>query len=820
MADQAFDPAQANTSASAKGPAFVSRSRLESQVDAPILASDGSLLPTLRTPYVRWILFLAVTLQIYAWWRVDGYQLADSVEFMERARALVRGEQLVDAGVVRPIGFSFLLIPVFGLGEWIGVRDERALVWCVVLLQMALGLVLAWRCMRIGARVAARTGAIAAGFIVVTNPVFLQWSTQPISDLAAGVCFAFALELVLERGSFRRSLVAGLWLGVGFTVAYKTLLFTLLLIAFSMVRDRFKRTAAWRGLVPGVSIAILVQCTLDWVMYRSFGASIANYFAANFVQIITIVMYRISVLFHWEWLYKRGEELYYYKEKLLGIEDYEGRGEMSLASKQPLYFYVTALPTFFVWPLIAVGVAALVRLFKRREAKLVMLACVSAGAFAVMSLKGSKDFRLALPLLPLLAPWLASGWEWIASDLLRGRAQTRALLAAGGSVAVIVLSISALMQFNVKHFGGYWSASDWVDAFARSTYRERLARTVWPGKDGEPEPLRVGYAYHWAVYLRHSPLVQVAKLPWQLNLWKQYEKKVDHGSLEKAEDFAAIEDLDLFVVHLPILSSNPDLMSFVNARFEVLAALYDQRTYDDIGPIFVLARRTGSKDARTFFDVTRGVGEEEFTRARQVEPPLDFVDIENQDRVRLLGVEYTTLPPQEFGWITYHWRVPRPVQRDWWILDRMTSPNETNVWENNHAPAYGTRPTSHWTPDEIVSESYLVVPAHRAYESFGRVRPIGNAYRRGDLIPTRTWMKLVALDPTTLKGPGSPTIVAEMMPARLGAAGPVRTPAEVGLQEMPDGIQFAADDFVRVASFFIPVLAPWRLPDDGRPVED
>jgi hypothetical protein len=293
-----------------------------------------------------------------------------------------------------------------------------------------------------------------------------------------------------------------------------------------------------------------------------------------------------------------------------------------------------------------------------------------------------------------------------------------------------------------------------------------------------------------------------------------------NGLREKSEDFEALEELDLFVVHLPILTSNPDLMSFVNRQFEVIATLYDQSTYEDIGPIFVLHRRTGSAHAHTFFDVTRGMSEAEFVSAHQIEPVLDFVDVENGDRMRLLGVEYTTLPPQDFGWITYHWRVPAAVKRNWFILDRLTSPYEARTWENNHYPASNTLPVTGWTPDEILSESYLVVPSHRAYDPARPVLPIGNAYRRGDLIPTRTWMKLVELDPATVGGPGPPTILREMMPARLGAAATVRTPAEVGLQEMPDGIQFAADDFVRVAGFFIPVRGPWRLPDDGRPVED
>jgi hypothetical protein len=645
----------------------------------------------------------------------------------------------------------------------------------------------------------------------------MQYSTQPIADLAAGTCFAFALEPLFDRCSFRRALRAGVWLGLGFMVAYKTLLVSLLVIAFLFLRDRFKHSSTWRGLIPGLLAAMLLQCFLDWWMYGTFGKTVYNYLAANVLGVLTSVIMRIAIWTKNEWLYWKGTDLYQLKQTIHEIP-WDTANARELRQRQHPLFYILEFPTFFVWPVIAVSCLAVVRTFVERKAAAIMLLVLVIGALAVMSNKGSKDFRLMLQLLPLLAPLVAYGWEWVVMAL-RPRGGL-ALVTIGGAIAVLVLSVATLQKINVKHFGGYWAASDWVDEHARATYAERLRTSPWPGRDGEPEPLRVGFAYHWAVYCRHSPLVEVVKLPWQLNLWKQYEELKQGGLREKADDFATLEDLDVFVVHLPILSGNDDLMRFVNTRFEVIAAFYDQRTYDDIGPIFVMARRTGSAHACTFFEVTRGVGEADFTRARQIQPALDFLDGASGDRVRLLGVEYKSLPPQEFGWITYHWRVPHKAQRDWFVLDRMTSPHETNVWENNHAPAYGTLPTSTWNPDEIVSESYVVVPSHRWSLSFGAVRPIGDAYRRGDLIPTRTWMKLVELDPETV-GPGlTPAIRAEMMPARIGAPAPVRTPEEVGLQETPDGIQFAADDFVRVGGFFIPVRSTWRLPDDGRPVED
>src|SRR5205814_7135563 len=103
-------------------PAFVSRTtqaRRNADSAAPILDAHGHPLPGLRDRGVRWMIALTLCLQLLAWVRVDGYQLADSVEFMERALVFVRGERLIDAGAVRPFGFSFALMPFFALADWL-----------------------------------------------------------------------------------------------------------------------------------------------------------------------------------------------------------------------------------------------------------------------------------------------------------------------------------------------------------------------------------------------------------------------------------------------------------------------------------------------------------------------------------------------------------------------------------------------------------------------------------------------------------------------------------------------------------------------------
>src|SRR5262249_5358245 len=142
--------------------------------------------------------------------------------------------------------------------------------------------------------------------------------------------------------------------------------------------------------------------------------------------------------------------------------------------------------------------------------------------------------------------------------------------------------LSTFLAQNTRHFGGYWRAMEFANDRARESLPERAARARSPGERA-PEKLRVGSAYNWAVYMPESPLVELVKLPHQLNEWQRYD------AAQKAEDLASIEELDLFLTHQPILTNHLDLMEWVNAHFAVAGVLFDPTCHEDLGPIYVLA---------------------------------------------------------------------------------------------------------------------------------------------------------------------------------------------------------------------------------------
>ncbi|MBL8861819.1 MAG: glycosyltransferase family 39 protein [Planctomycetes bacterium] len=800
--------------------------------------ADGRALLSWRDPWVRALVALTLALQFFAWSRIEGYQIADSVEFMEIATSLVRGEERVDADVIRPIGFAFVLTPVFALADWLGLRDGRGIVWCVTLLEILLGAVLVVLTTRIGARVGGRACGLAAGFLVATNPVFLQYSTQPESGIPAGVCLALALDRLIVRppgGTLRarHALVGGLWLGAAFLIGYKTILISGVLLTLLVLRDRWSHRRTWLAAAAGLGAALCLQSTLDGLMYGSFGASLFNYLAQNAGSVLTSVLLKLHFLIGGGvhglplddpgqpksfWLL-RAADVYQVRTDLTG-DVFDKTREISLRAKMHSWWYVTELPTMLAWPaivLLAVGVV--VAIVTGNVAVLIMLVVLVANV-AAMSNKGWKEYRLWLPMLPLLMPIAALGFAWVARQILARLGAARRLAAAALLLAIGGLSLRALTALETRLFGGYWVAMDWVNARAAETLPARAAEARARGLR-EPERLRVTAAYHWAVFRRESAHVAPVKLPWQLNMWQQYAPHPGTGVVrEHVEDLSALEEVDLFLVHLPILSENPELLRFVAGRFEVVAAFHDGATYGDLGPIFALVRRSGDPRARLFLEERRGIDPAAFREERGLRGAVDFLDPDDPagERLELLGLEVREVPPQGFSWITYHWRAPRTLRTDWTLVDRLTAPDERAVWDNGHRGAYGALPTTAWEPGVVVSEGYLLVPAAEPYRPRAPLRPIGGAYRRGDLLPLRSWVGVREYGPLPEEGGPAP-VVRELLAARPGSSRPLRPREARELYQTPDGTQFSADGLVRARGLLLPVIDAARLADDGRPFE-
>lgn len=764
--------------------------------------------PALRDGWTRAILALALLLQAWAWHRLSGYQLADSVEFMDRAYAVARGETLDSTGAVRSFGFSTLLLPLFAIARWLEVSDLRPVVHLVRIFQMGLGLALVASCMRLGWRLGGRGVGWWAGLLVATNPVFLQYSVDPVSGIAAALLVALALEnLVVDRGG-RRSLVGGLLLGGAFMTAYQTLLIAGPLLLLLVVRDRWRGRSTWLGAGAGLSIALVAQVALDRLTYGSWGISVTTYLLENAGGVVFTVL-AFAGLADSEWV----RDAYARFIATMNPSDAVDAGGERRNLQSPLY-YALHLPEMLVWPALAGGLAGVVRgLVRRPPAALLMLVVLGINV-AAMSTKGSKSFRLWLPLLPMLAPLCAWGLGWLLR--LGEPERPRGALAVLTALLLLVLGPWTLDGSNTRRYGAYWAAMDFVNERA-AEHRERVEAR---GRVAEPE--RVGAAYNWAVFCRGSADVQVVKFREHLDRWE------DHSEEQRAVVLEQLEELDWLIVHGTILRLDPVLTRAISGSFEVVGSFWDEDTSPTIRDVRVMrhlrhAKEGGERPARVLYDIVEGVQprryrEEHQLEGRPLQPVLLVGEGEGgrQERLWLLGFEIEPLPGAGFHWITYHWYTDTGFDRDYVLVDRVTTLMCPWAWQNNRVPGHGALPTSAWRAGTVVREGHLFVPGQKPFDPEGW-HPLGGSYRRGELLPAMLWIRGESPPPDIeahLLVPADPRTGLPLDPEQAVVA-----LEETGLRT-PEGFVLTGDRLVRAGKFLTPVLPAHRWPDDGRPGPD
>ncbi len=823
MAPPADPPAAGSPAAAAPGgPAAggATRAAQTGRSGAPRLRDPNGAVPRLGEPAVLAVLAVALALQLFSWNRLHGYQLADSVEFMERARGVLLGHEVLGPSSVRSFAFSALFLPAFWLVDLLGIEDARFLVPVFRLGMMAFGLALVLACMRLGARIGGRSAGLAAGWLAAANPVLLQYTVSPISGIAAGLFIALGLEHLLEPRTRRHHFAGGLCLGLAFLLAYQTLLISFPVLVLVALRDRGARPTLFvRGAVAGFVVALAAQVVLDRVSYGRWGASIGRYVAVNAGAVIVRVL--------WDYLgWEAGARaVYAWVEPFHGVQHVEPGlvGDLGAIDLQDKSWYFANLERMLPWPVIVLVGAGLLIAVLRPRWSTTLLAGVLVLNVLVMGHKGSKSFRLWLPLIPLLFPLAGVAYARLAGE--RG-APLRAARAATGVLvlaAATALGIMTLRANEARRFGVYWDAMAWLNAELES---ERDRGTLVPPDDA-PVPsggfgegkLRVSSTYHWAVFLRESPLVNLVKLPFDVDGWDGYDEAV------RARIVGTLRTLDRLLVHLPAITTHPELMRVVNEEFEVEAAFFSSEAAREIGPVFVLRRRspfedTTRSDARRFFtlfeassfgDASAPGGLALPPRVRRSGARLAWIPADGaREELEFAGWRYEPLPGSHLGWLSCWWRPLTPVSTEWTLADRFTNPDERVAWEDNHHPAYGCLESDVLAPGTLLREGFLVVAGS---DPFSRERPFrhfGGPYRRADLIPTSLWLACLQFDDE-----------GERLRAMVPVDGSGRPRGlEPGGAPGPDGARLSPDEALLVDEFLMAVHPAAAIPDDGGPDPD
>lgn len=743
-------------------------------------------LPGLRDPLLWLVLAATFGLQLFAWSRLEGYQLADAVEYMDRAWAVARGEPL-DPSTVRSFAPSALLLPYFWVAELLRLEDLRPVVSAVRLGQMAMGLFAVTLLVRAATRRAGRATGLASGAMLGLNPLFAQYTISPLSATAALLAMTLALAGLSrverrEQATFARGLATGAGLGAGLLMAFKTIPIIGLLIASTLFVRAWRRQAHLAGIATAIGAAVVVQGLLDRATYGSFGASLGTYLLNNVAPMLATQLYRLGF-----------DEIAFRIYEVMPDAGQTSGGVMR--TRFPRSWYLTELPhRALAWPaltLTAVGALAAVR----RGMTLTRIALFVAAIYVgLLSLKGHKTFRLWMPLLPFIALVGGAGWGALFSRPSTAPPRgTRAWIGVLALVAVGAGSAFALSNRNLSKYGGYWRA---MASF------EELIEEV-------DAPLRVASAYDWAARFREAPGLELVKLPAHLDQWSKLDEAQRTAILD------TLGGLDGFIGHLQVIEQDPRILREVNERFEVHEVIDDRAVMEELEPIYVLRRRTGDPLARTFYErfEDTGPGEANWPPSYQarIQYPrsVDFRRRMPDGSVRqmvLLGVDVDFgLCDGEQAWITYHWYAGPLGGGDYTVVDRFTD-RAGHGYNGNHRPTRGAIPTSDWVEGEIVRESFLT--------RFGpHPSQFGGPWRRGDRQPVELWMAIVEFDEEQ-------RAVGGLAPFHASGGRPIhRERAGAGLRS-DDGRVWSDDALLKIGGFWMPVPDALRLPDDGRPVPD
>ncbi|MBI5433962.1 MAG: hypothetical protein HZA52_14115 [Planctomycetes bacterium] len=674
---------------------------------------DVDRAPALPRGALLAILAATLVLQLVAWSMQRGYPLADVVEYLERARHWVLGVQVGNEGTIRSFAFSALFVPLFAIDRWFGIEDARWVMPAAQLIGIAIGLAFVWAVARLGARVGGVRAGLAAALVAGANPIFLLHSVWPLADIAAAACLALGLEAFVERRSRRREFAGGLWLGLAFVLAYKTLPVIALVATWCFARDRFRRTSAWRGLVGGVAIAVALQVVLDRWMYGEWGGSVWRYVVDNTGSVLTTTLARLGLVDAARAVYEAQSSL-----RDFPVLD----GETTTRQLLPKTWYLEHLTSFLSWPVLALGVFGLFRVARARLAAGVLLIALVVVHATLTSMKGDKSFRLWMPILPALAVLAGLGFEQVRGAFgganswgARVRAPGAGVSANGPSVratgvrvsavlaAALLFAAVALAPFELqrqtpRRYGVFWDAMDYVNGVVEAH----------PLKSGRR--FRVSSSFYWGPYLRNVPEAELVRV------WPPLDFYPRLGPGAKKAVQKQLDGLDILILHVALLAEQPALVGELNSRYGVLAAFHDPSAGEVTGPLYVLARQRPGMVAPRLIETERVADPDAYRAARGFGEPVRF-EMPVGDGVEvltLLGVETRTLAGTGERLLVYHWFAETELTLPYRVIARVRRGDGPVTWSEGRTPAWAVLPTVERTRGTVVREARLVLVDERA----------------------------------------------------------------------------------------------------------
>lgn len=725
------------------------------------------------------IALAVVALVLGAWTslRVEGALFADVVEYLERARALVAGEELIDAQKVRAAGITALHAPALWLAGLTGAPESPWVLTYAALAHAAISvaLLVATRRLAIAVGAAAGVGAESLGLVgtlaaagALASPTLVQFMAIPMTDVAAGV----ALAMGMERGLFGpsggpRGRAAGAWLGVAVVCAYKAIPPVLLVLAAMTaaraLSDGVRASArTLGGALTSLALLLLVQCVLDRLTYGQFGIGLWTYLLINFGPQSGQLLYEIGAVDLGQWLYQQGANAI---------------GDVTLddVSRSTDDFRALAGRTWYLdnfqwfsplWlaPAVAVGAFAAAAGAVRSRSRAALRALIPLGIAlaygALTSFKGSKDMRIWLPVLPAYAAYMGVGLLTIAGGPAalgqRLRAAAVATMVLGGIVhASLLASLTPTAPFGAFERAAAWLAEAPVSAPGRAP--------------------KVASSYHWAVLFRTPQEWELEKLPFQLDA---ATARQDPEAM--ASSLARMEAQDALLVHSSLLSApeSTEIVELLSREFHVAAAFWDRSADTGTGAVLVFTREVPEGTRRRVVRAASPAGPRPPSSVR-LERPLG----PEREMMSLDDLRVSRLPGDGLYWVEVDIAQRGEVVRGGYALGlRVSDASGRRGYTSYRRPDWGRGDVRAWPQGSTWTEGFLLAPDQGPLALQDRFE----AVRRG--ARAHLWFDMATLD---ADAEGRRIITGRLEPIDPGGVHAERDDVRRGGESSDDGWRFS-----------------------------
>ncbi len=670
-----------------------------------------------RDPGFLALVGVAALLGTWSWIRVEGALFADVVEYLERARALVAGEELLDAQKVRAAGITALHAPALWLAGLAGVAEGPWVLLYAGFVHLLISASLLFATRQLTIAIAGAIGVRnerlpAAGNLAaaaaLASPTLVQFMAIPMTDVAAGAALALGMERALfdpagaaqEAGGGRRAggrgRAAGAWLGVAVMCAYKAIPLVLMVLVAMVVGRTLSsgpraaaRTAS--GAMTSLATLVLAQCVLDRVTYGQFGVGLWTYLLINFGPQSGQLLYEIGAVDLGQWLYQQGANAI--GEVTLDDVSRSTDDFRALAGRTWYLDHFQWFSARWLAPAVGLGAAAVALRSVRGGSRAALVGLMPLGIAlaygALTSFKGSKDMRIWLPVLPAYAAYMGIGLVVLAGSASaaapRLRAAVVAILLLGGVLqAALLASLTPTAPF-----GAFERAARWLEQAPISA-------------DGRAP--KVASSYHWAVLFRTPASWELEKLPFQLDAAKV---RLDPEAM--ASSLARMRAQDALLIHSSLLHAPwaSEVVEVLAREYHVAAAFWDRTADTGTGAVVVFTRQVPKGVRRRVVREGPSPSPTSTLGSVRLERPLG----PEREVMSLDDLRVSRLPGDGLYWVEVDINQRGEVVRGAYALGlRVSDASGRRGYTSYRRPDWGRGDVRSWPQGTTWTEGFLLAP--------------------------------------------------------------------------------------------------------------